>query len=218
MNTIDAMKQALTALKIADAFCGGLTANECPDTVHVPIRDAKSALESLAEAGLAVVVSRDENPDAMNRLYGEAYGVDWVYGDTKREEAQTVEQGQWVICSPALLDAGVSCKHAPRRENTGAHSHDHWISFAHPAPPPSGERAAHVGLLRMCVEHLRATGQLVDDEGEVTDQLEQAADALAADAGLANRYFDLIPLYRAKCLEIAEMTAQQVAVPQEKRL
>lgn len=89
MNTINAMKRALDALTIADNFCGGLTADVCPDTVHIPIREALSELESIV--GTVVVVSRDENPDAMNLLHGEDYGVDWVYEAIAREEAHTVE-------------------------------------------------------------------------------------------------------------------------------
>lgn len=30
----------LSALRIADAFCGSLTSEQCPDSVHIPIRDA----------------------------------------------------------------------------------------------------------------------------------------------------------------------------------
>lgn len=30
----------LAALEIADKFCGSLTSDECPDSVHVPIRAA----------------------------------------------------------------------------------------------------------------------------------------------------------------------------------
>ena len=37
---------ALEALKTADDFCGGLTSEECPDTVHIPIRSALAALEA----------------------------------------------------------------------------------------------------------------------------------------------------------------------------
>lgn len=45
-----------------------------------------------------------------------------------------VPAGQWVHCSPALILAGVSCAHTPRRpcdcrpENGG---HDHFIAFDH---------------------------------------------------------------------------------------
>lgn len=50
------------------------------------------------------------------------------------------------------------------------------------APEPSGEREALIELQRECVSELRATGRLIDDEGEVTNQLERTADMLAADA------------------------------------
>lgn len=30
----------LAALEIADKFCGSLTSDECPDSVHIPIREA----------------------------------------------------------------------------------------------------------------------------------------------------------------------------------
>jgi len=77
------------------------------------------------------------------------------------------------------------------------------------ASPPSGDREAHVGLLRMCVEHMRATGRIVDDEGEVTNQIEEAADMLAADAqrgDLNDAFSDGRQPWR--------QDAQQVAVPQ----
>jgi hypothetical protein len=47
--------------------------------------------------------------------------------------------GQWVHCSPALLNAGVSCVHTPRRaclcdpENGG---HDHFIAHNRSANEP----------------------------------------------------------------------------------
>ncbi|MCY1197219.1 hypothetical protein D9M72_85800 [compost metagenome] len=37
---IAAAPQLLAALQIADKFCGSLTSDECPDSVHIPIRDA----------------------------------------------------------------------------------------------------------------------------------------------------------------------------------
>lgn len=38
--------ELLEALKIADKFCGSLTADECPDSVHIPIRQAITRTES----------------------------------------------------------------------------------------------------------------------------------------------------------------------------
>lgn len=37
---IAAAPDLLSALRIADAFCGSLTSDVCPDDVHIPIRDA----------------------------------------------------------------------------------------------------------------------------------------------------------------------------------
>lgn len=37
---IAAAPELLAALEIADKFCGSLTADECPDSVHIPIRAA----------------------------------------------------------------------------------------------------------------------------------------------------------------------------------
>lgn len=42
------------------------------------------------------------------------------------------DQGQWVRCTPALINAGVSCGMMPRRDGDGTYSHDHWIAFAEP--------------------------------------------------------------------------------------
>lgn len=48
--------------------------------------------------------------------------------------------------------------------------------------PLSSEREALIALQRNCVAILREEGRLIDDEGEVTNQLELIADMLAADA------------------------------------
>lgn len=43
---------------------------------------------------------------------------------------QDAGSGQWVHCSPDLINAGVSCEHTPRRDcacGLGG-SHDHWIA------------------------------------------------------------------------------------------
>ncbi len=37
---IAAAPELLAALEIADKFCGSLTSDECPDSVHIPIRAA----------------------------------------------------------------------------------------------------------------------------------------------------------------------------------
>lgn len=37
---IAAAPELLEALEIADKFCGSLTSDECPDSVHIPIRTA----------------------------------------------------------------------------------------------------------------------------------------------------------------------------------
>ena len=42
------LQQALDALRIADDFCKSFTADDCPDTVANPIRDAFKLLESVA--------------------------------------------------------------------------------------------------------------------------------------------------------------------------
>jgi hypothetical protein len=39
-NLIAAAPSMLAALEIADKFCGSLTSDECPDSVHIPIRAA----------------------------------------------------------------------------------------------------------------------------------------------------------------------------------
>ena len=39
-NLIAAAPSMLAALEIADKFCGSLTSDECPDSVHIPIREA----------------------------------------------------------------------------------------------------------------------------------------------------------------------------------
>jgi hypothetical protein len=45
---ISASPEMLEALRIADAFCGSLTSDVCPDGVHIPIRAAiaKATLEA----------------------------------------------------------------------------------------------------------------------------------------------------------------------------
>jgi len=91
-----------------------------------------------------------------------------------REEAQTVVARVKRLTNCSIIDS-TGC--AVRWEDLP----DGTELFTHPAAAPSGERATNVALLRMCVEHLRATGRIVDDEGEVTDQIEQAADMRAAD-------------------------------------
>jgi len=48
MTHDEAIKKIREGLKIADKFCGNHTANECPDTVAIPIKDALAAIDSLA--------------------------------------------------------------------------------------------------------------------------------------------------------------------------
>lgn len=40
-------QELLKALKIADAFCGSLTSDDCPDSVHIPIREAIEKVEAV---------------------------------------------------------------------------------------------------------------------------------------------------------------------------
>ena len=44
----DKIDKVREALEIADAFCGRHTADECPDTIAIPIKDALAALAALS--------------------------------------------------------------------------------------------------------------------------------------------------------------------------
>ena len=50
----DKIDKVRKALEIADAFCGRHTADECPDTIAIPIKDALAALSAI-------------DPDAIRR-------------------------------------------------------------------------------------------------------------------------------------------------------
>lgn len=69
--------------------------------------------------------------------------------------------GQWVHCSPSLLNAGVSCAHTPRRacacipENGG---HDHWIAHG---PADSGQKLTDEPTAFDFKSRLTAYGMLV---------------------------------------------------------
>lgn len=39
-----------------------------------------------------------------------------------------MNQGQWLRCTPALIEAGVSCSCTPRRPTEGGTNHEHWIA------------------------------------------------------------------------------------------
>lgn len=43
VRAVNSHDQLVAALKIAEKFCGSLTADECPDSVHIPIRAALAA-------------------------------------------------------------------------------------------------------------------------------------------------------------------------------
>lgn len=84
----------------------------------------------------------------------EAHNQGFAAGFAKAErEASGADTGggQWVRCTPNLLNAGVSCAHTPRRPGDGSYSHDHWISHVNLAthkvvplaPTPAMLRAAH---------------------------------------------------------------------------
>ncbi|MBS6358974.1 hypothetical protein [Burkholderia sp.] len=72
-----------------------------------------------------------ESPDDQPEICRAA--THWMPRPFVDENAQMAARaGQWVHCSPALLQAGVSCEHTPRRpcqcrpENGG---HDHFVAF-----------------------------------------------------------------------------------------
>jgi len=48
--------------------------------------------------------------------------------------APTEGAGQWVRCTPALIHAGVSCAHTPRRQKPGDTNHEHFIGHSAPSP------------------------------------------------------------------------------------
>lgn len=56
--------------------------------------------------------------------------------------AAGASEGQWVRCTPNLINAGVSCAKTPRRDGDGSYSHDHFISHATPAPTDTGAAGA----------------------------------------------------------------------------
>lgn len=61
--------------------------------------------------------------------------------------------------------------------------------FTRPTQPPTKKQKPLIALQRACVAILREEGHLIDDEGEVTNQLEQVADMLAADAREVERKY-----------------------------
>ena len=70
------LEQALEALKKAKAFCGAFTADECPDTVAIPIDEAIAKLEEAIKRQGGPVAWRwsESNGD---RWFG--WTTDWEY-------------------------------------------------------------------------------------------------------------------------------------------
>lgn len=120
-----------------------------------------------------------------------------VYGDGMRVKKLTAEQSLTV--TTALMGEAVVLP----MSNSAHEAHKLSLDCKQqPAPQPGGEREALIALQRECVAGLRSTGRLVDDEGEVTNQLEKLADMLAADAqAVANS--------QAECDTIAEINHGQ---------
>jgi len=72
-------------LEIADAFCGKHTADECPDAVAIPIKDAIAALAAIDPEA----IRREARADALQEAADRAM-MWWYEGDKAMTEMNQI--------------------------------------------------------------------------------------------------------------------------------
>ena len=140
----------------------------------------------------------------MTRTVGDAEDGtyhSWCYDKrpsvvTPPPEHGRLEPGQWVHCSPELINAGLNCANIPRRDCQceGGGSHDHFIAFrcraplnsppasATPQPVLSGEAGEIVERLRAPILFVRSNVRALANDA--ADLIERQAAEVAALQGV----------------------------------
>jgi hypothetical protein len=105
-------------------------------------------------------------------------------------QAASQQAGQWVHCTPDLINAGVSCAHTPRRAGDGTYSHDHWISHA---PQAASRQAAEWGKCQLYLGAPQAATTASADNAEFLSTLQGAAKEATDEwiAGFVRQHFGI---------------------------
>jgi len=100
------------------------------------------------------------------------------------------EQGQWVNCSPSLLNAGVSCANTPRRASKDpCNSHDHFIAWR-PSPQPP----AIVALAQQKGNHEMVKADVLDSSQSLQEDFNRLKAERESDKADAERLRGFIRL------------------------